>query len=87
MSSNHTDTSLYPTESELVKITEISEKLEAEAVAPYKAISGGFAKAEMYEYDENTFELELKFGVQSDVADSVHSEYHSIDRKTMELTT
>jgi hypothetical protein len=48
-----------------------------------KNISGGFAKAEIFDLDEDYFDVELKWGVQSDCEDEVHTEQYKMDRLTL----
>ena len=48
-------------------------------------ISGGFAKAEIKNYDENYFDIELKWGVQSDCENNVYTEEYKMDRKTLSI--
>jgi len=49
-------------------------------------ISGGFAHAEIYDYDDEFFDIELKWGIQSDVEDEVNTENYKMDRFTLEIT-
>ena len=37
-------------------------------------LSGGFAEADMFDYDEEIIDVELKWGVQSDVENMVYTE-------------
>jgi len=53
-------------------------------------ISGGFAIADMIDYDEEVYTLQLKWGVQSDCTDNTHKESHKIKRSIIrdkDLTT
>lgn len=47
--------------------------------------SGGFATAEVWNYDDEYFDVELKWGIQNDAEDTVHTENYKIDRKTLEI--
>jgi hypothetical protein len=70
---------------ELEKLAKVLGELEWDAYRPYKNLSGGFAKAEMYAFDEDDISVELTFGVQSDCQSTVHTENLEINRKTMEV--
>jgi hypothetical protein len=70
---------------ELSKLSEVLHKLELDTIIPYRQISGGFAKAEMYNFDDDTIDVELVYGVQSDVQNMVYSENLELDRKTFEF--
>ncbi len=69
------------------KLKEVLEKFEQDTILEtgLKNISGSFAKAEMFNYDDEYFDVELKWGVQSDTTDSVHTESYKINRKTYEI--
>jgi len=41
-------------------------------------ISGGFAHADMYGYDEDEIDIELKWGVHSDVENTSHVEHYRL---------
>jgi len=43
-----------------------------------RMLSGGFATAEMYNYDEEFVDIELRWGVQSDCSDTVHTENYKL---------
>lgn len=75
------------TEIELQKISELLEKLEYDTLREtgYHRISGGFASANYFDYDDEIIDVELKFGCQSDVDDSVTTEQYQICRKTFEI--
>lgn len=49
-----------------------------------KRISGGFAHAEMFSYDEDYVDIELKWGVQSDCEDNVHSENYKLSMEVVD---
>ena len=48
-------------------------------------ISGGYAIAEIFHYDEQYYDVQLRWGVSSDCASSSHQEEYKIDRKTLEI--
>ena len=51
----------------------------------YGHVSGGFATANIFNYDDDYFDIILKFGVQSDCENTVHTEQMKMDRKTLEI--
>lgn len=69
---------------EIEKITEVLTKEERWAKAPYKNISGGFARAEVYDYDDEKIDVELVWGVQSDCQNTRYAENLTLDRETFE---
>ena len=48
-----------------------------------RKISGGFACADIFDYDNDYFDIELKWGVQSDCDNVVHTEQYKMDRVTL----
>ena len=48
-----------------------------------RRISGGFASADIFDYDEEYFDIELKYGVQSDCSNNVTTEQLKMDRMTL----
>ena len=48
-------------------------------------ISGGFACANIFSYDEDYFDIKLKWGVQSDCENRVYREQYKLDRLTLIL--
>jgi len=49
-----------------------------------RKISGGFASTDIYYADdENYFDVQLKWGVQSDCENTVHTEQYTMDRLTL----
>jgi hypothetical protein len=66
---------------DLEKVGQVAKLLEEDAYKYLKHISGGFAKTNVSIHPDIT-EIELTFGVQSDVDDSVHTEsykFYTID--------
>jgi hypothetical protein len=51
-----------------------------------KRISGGFAKADIFDYDDNFFDVTLKFGIQSDCENVVYTEQYTLDRLTLRIS-
>jgi hypothetical protein len=68
---------------ELRKLAVIMDRLEHDALEPYSHVSGCFAEAVMYNYDDDIVDIELTFGVQSDCTNTVHSENITIDRSDL----
>lgn len=75
------------TEAELQKISEVLEKLEYDTLREtgYHRISGGFANANYFDYDDKVIDVELKFGCQSDADDYVTKEQYKVCRKTFKI--
>jgi hypothetical protein len=46
-------------------------------------ISGGFALADMFNYDDDYIDIQLKWGIQSDCEDSVHTEQWKLKRSVL----
>jgi hypothetical protein len=78
----------YPDAREMRKLADVLEKFERETERDtgMRMLNGGFAVAEMFDYDNNVFDIELKWGKQSDVDDDVHIEHYVVDRKTWKIT-
>lgn len=49
------------------------------------SISGGFARASMFYYDNDYIDVELEWGVQSDCENYKHIEQYKINRKTWKI--
>jgi len=64
------------------------DKLEQNTIydTGIKNISGGFANADIFDYDEDYFDIELKWGIQNDCENNVHTEQYKMDRETLEIT-
>jgi hypothetical protein len=41
-------------------------------------ISGGFVHADMFNYDDEAIDIELKWGVKSDCVDEMHTEHYRL---------
>jgi hypothetical protein len=70
---------------ETKKLSKVLDFLENDALQYYKRISGGFATADVFDYDNEYIDVELKSGVQSDCQNTVNTEQFKIVRKTMEV--
>jgi hypothetical protein len=72
---------------ELDKIKEVLNKFELEqaCVTGVNMISGGFAIAEMFDYDDDYCDILLKWGVQSDCTHTVNQEEYKLNRQTFEI--
>ncbi len=64
-------------------IAKLLTRAEIHARAPYRNLNGGFANAEVYDYDENFIDVELCFGRCEDGFKQTHSENLKINRKTL----
>lgn len=73
------------TKKELTRLKKVLENLENEVYNLYRNISGTFAKAEMYDYDDEIIDVEFKYGIQDGCDNVTHTESISIDRKTMTI--
>lgn len=75
------------TKVELEKLAVVLTKLEDNTFAEmgYQNRSGGFVDAKHFDYDDDTIDVELKFGIQDGEEDSVNTEQYEIDRHTMEI--
>ena len=72
------------TKKELSRLAVTLEKLEAPMFRIYRKLSGGFAEAKMFDYDDEIIDVEFKFGV--DDGDSrIYTEQYQIDRETMKI--
>ena len=70
------------------ELREIADKLqeleyETERETGVHWISGGFAIAEMFNYDDKFVDVELTWGTQSDCEDNVNKEQWKLNRQTM----
>lgn len=70
---------------ELKKLSIVLDALEIDTRKAYHRINGGFATAELFNYDDNIIDIELKFGTQDDTGSYVNSEQFKIDRRTMKI--
>jgi hypothetical protein len=72
---------------ELKRITEILEKFEWQEYCNtgMKMISGGYAKAEMFDYDDEKIDIDLEWGEQDmgGGSSTVHKECYTLLRETV----
>jgi len=70
-----------------LKVIKALEKLERETIRDTGvfSVSGGFSKVEIFDYDDDYFDIELKWGVQSDCQNTVHTEAYKMDRITLKI--
>lgn len=63
------------------------DELESETIdlQGLRNISGGFASADIFDYDEAYFDVELKFGIQDGDQNTVHTEQYRMDRLTLQI--
>ena len=67
----------------LAEVLRIFERAtEKETAVHY--ISGGFAEAEMFDYDEEYIDIELKWGIQSDCENTVHTEQWKLPTEVLD---
>lgn len=73
------------TKKELNQLKKILEKFETQTVneTGVRQISGGFANANMGNYDNQWIDIELKWGIQSDCENTVHTEHWKISREIL----
>ena len=80
---------MEPTKRELIKLANVLEKFENRALRDtgMKNINGGYAFAEMYNYDDDYFDVELKLGIQNMCAgcSEEHAELYKLNRQTWEF--
>jgi len=73
------------TKEEHKQLTGIIDKLVIERSLPYKNRSGGFVTIESYGHNREIIYLIVKHGIQDGIEDTVHTEFHQVNRKTMKL--
>lgn len=69
------------------KVIEVLDTLESDTLGEtgVAKISGGYAHADIVNYDNQYFDVELKWGIQSDCENSNTTEYYKLDRLTLVL--
>ena len=77
------------TEAELKTLTDVLAAFETGLVKTtgVKYRSGGFATADMFNYDDDAIDIEVKWGVQSDCRDSVNVESWKMERSVLSDAT
>lgn len=75
-------------EDELSVLRQVLERFENETrfQTGVGRISGGFAVASIFDYDDNFVDISLKWGVQSDCEDRTHVEQYKLDRLMLDKT-
>ena len=73
------------TANEIRQLVPVFNNLESDLRHIYGKISGGFVKSEIVNYDDNTIDIHIKSGCQSDCANEVNDEDFRVDRKTMKV--
>jgi len=75
------------TDKEVGTIKKILNTFEYQTVnqTGVRRISGGFAIADMTHYDEDLIYIRLKWGIQSDCENTVHTEQWKLNRDTLNL--
>lgn len=70
------------------KLKELLEKFEYQTVRETGVYlhSGGFANADVNDYDDEYWYVILKWGIQNDVQNTVHTEHYKIDKQTYNIT-
>ena len=70
------------------KVKEALSQLETDTIddTGLRRISGGFAVADIFNYDVDYFDIELKFGVQSDCENNVTTEQYKMDRLSLVIS-
>jgi hypothetical protein len=77
---------LTPTEKKKLKKVCAEIEIKVYYREGWKHLSGGFARCEVNDYDDETVELEVKHGIQNDCEDRTYRYTMCVDRKTMEIT-
>ena len=67
---------------ELIKILNLFEQQTYNECCTGK-ISGEFANAEIFDYDNDIIDIELKYGIQSDCEDRVNTEQWKLNRSVL----
>jgi len=70
------------------KLKPVLEKLEKDTLRDtgLKNRNGAFASAEMFDYDDECFDVELTWGIQCGSDDDVtHTEQYKVNRETWEV--
>lgn len=70
------------TAKELKLLRKVLESIELDVLDSYRNVSGSFAEANMFDYDEEVIDIELKFGIEGD---NEYTEQYQVDRGTMKI--
>lgn len=62
------------------KLAEVLEELEMQTLqgTGVGRIMGGFAVAKMFNYDDDYYDIELKWGIDNDAKSEVHTEQYKL---------
>jgi len=73
-------------EKQLAVIAEVLNLFDRKEVntTGVQRISGGFAIADMFDYDKDFIDIQLKWGVQSDCENTVHTENYKLAMKIID---
>jgi len=77
---------LYEMGSKEVKKALNNFELETELTTGVRKICGGFVVAKIFDFDDEYFDFELRWGIQNDCEDIVHTEQWKMNRRTLEIT-
>jgi hypothetical protein len=74
-------------DAELQTLSNVLKKLEYSTLKStgYNRVSGGYAVANHFDYDNDIIDVELRFGSQSDVDDYSTTEQYKVCRKTFQI--
>ena len=70
------------TKEEEIKISKVLNRIEEECCTG--RLNGEFASTEVFNYDNEIIDVELKYGTQDGDTDVVYTEQIKLDRKTLE---
>jgi hypothetical protein len=68
---------------ELKKVSHAMDILEQEVRREHKWMNGSYEECNMFDYDEDWIDLELKYGVQDGATNNQHVENFKLDRQKM----
>jgi hypothetical protein len=68
---------------ELRKVVHAMNILESEVRFGHKNMNGSYEECNMFDYDEDWIDLELKYGVQDGATNNQHVENFKLDRQKM----
>ena len=71
---------------ELRRLADVLEAFEHRTLdeTGVRRVSGGFAHADMFNYDDTYVDIQLKWGVQSDCENRVHTEQYNLPRRRLD---
>jgi|APGre2960657373_1045057.scaffolds.fasta_scaffold12664_5 hypothetical protein len=74
-------------DAELQTLSDVLQKLEYSTLKStgYNRVSGGYAVANHFDYDDDIIDVELRFGSQSDTDDYSTTEQYKVCRKTFQI--